>query len=429
MSVPLRIALIYAAVGCVWIVGTDALVNALAPPEAAAALQTVKGWLFVGLSAALVYILVEWYRLARDQEAERAQLLGEELAMAQEVAGMAHWSLDPGTGAFHWSGAAARIFGVPPGRFYLDADVVRSFLHDDDRKRVNQAVDEAMETGGPVEITHRILRPDGEVRWIRATMVRVTRGARDESQLLGTIQDVTEPTLAQERLREALAQLNALSAHLQDAREEERRQISMDMHDVIGGNLAGIRMAVNRLHDDPRAADVRELTELIDDGLQETLRAVRNLAREIRPGILDELGLAAALEWMVRDLQEAFDGTLTLETDVEKAVNLPPERAIHVFRVAQEALTNALRHGHPSTVRVELQAEKDEVVLRVEDDGRGFDPGQGPRGLGTLNMRERGWILGGEVELDSTPGEGSTVVLRLPGAAPTPEPVRHEVAT
>jgi len=428
-SVPLRIALIYAGVGCVWILGTDALVQALAPPEAAATLQVLKGWLFVVLSAALVYALVERYRLLRDQEADRARMLGRELSMAQEVSGMAHWSLDPESGELHWSGAAARIFGVSPEGFDLNAEVAWSFLHDDDRDRVRQAAEEAMATGGPVDVTHRLLRRGGEVRWIRARMVRVSRYEGGGSQLLGNIHDVTEPTLAQERLQEALARLKALSAHLQDAREEERRQISMDIHDDIGGNLAGIRMAVSRLLDDPRAHDVRELTERIDQGLQETVRSVRNLAREIRPGILDELGLPAALEWLVRDLRDAFDGSVTLETDDEDAVDLPPERAIHAFRVAQEALTNALRHGDPERVQVELRADGDEVVLRVEDDGRGFPAGTDPKGLGTLNMRERGWILGGELEMDSTPGEGSVVVLRVPRTGMTPEAAELEAVS
>ncbi len=186
------------------------------------------------------------------------------------------------------------------------------------------------------------------------------------------------------------------------AQESERRRIARELHDEIGQALTAVMLRLER--DD--VANAKE-------GLRAALEGVREIARRLRPEALDDLGLRNALRALVASV--ARDARLNVTPEIEPDLpSLTPEQELVVYRVAQEALTNALRHAEADTLRFSLRADRGEVVLVIEDDGRGFDPKRVPSVSGMRGMRERALLVRGRLEVDSTPGGGTTVRLRTP---------------
>lgn len=201
------------------------------------------------------------------------------------------------------------------------------------------------------------------------------------------------------------------------AQEEERKRIARELHDDTAQRLASlqIRLALARREADPVRRN--DLLEEIRDGLEEAGLDVRRFARGLRPPALDELGLLAALEAHGRQLQE--ETGITVDVEGQKVSDqLDPTTELAAYRIVQEALTNASHHASPNCIRVVLAQEQNEITVSVTDDGLGFDPDAvqhgGSRGLGLFGMRERAVYVGGEVEITSAPGSGTTVTLHLP---------------
>lgn len=201
------------------------------------------------------------------------------------------------------------------------------------------------------------------------------------------------------------------------AQEEERRRIAQELHDDTAQRLASlqIQLALARREGDP--ARQNALLEEIRDGLEAAGREVRRFARGLRPPALDELGLRAALEAHGRRLQEET-GIAVEVLGPEVSGALDPTAELAAYRIVQEALSNASHHASPGHIWVRLAQDTNEVRVTVEDDGRGFAPDalerRGTEGLGLFGMRERAVYVGGDLEIRSAPGAGTTVTARLP---------------
>jgi two-component system, NarL family, sensor histidine kinase UhpB len=234
----------------------------------------------------------------------------------------------------------------------------------------------------------------------------------------GISRDITRRKKLESDLRKSRGQLRSLSAHLHSVREEERARLSRELHDELGQDLAALRLGLDWLEGQllagqgSLAAKVSALRELTDT----TIATMARIAIELRPIILDDLGLAVAAEWLVERVakQAGLDSTLRFGLGVEPASH---EIGITVFRILQEALTNVVRHAGASRVSVALSEIEGNIVLEVEDDGRGFaSSARGRRipALGLLGMKERAVAVGGDVAIDSAAGRGTRVVLRVP---------------
>jgi two-component system sensor histidine kinase UhpB len=219
-------------------------------------------------------------------------------------------------------------------------------------------------------------------------------GADDEiAELTGAFNEMVE-RLERERRDSALRALAA--------QEEERRRIALELHDEVGQALTAAMLRLDHL-------DVDEAKE----GLRAALLEVRDIARRLRPEALDDLGLSNALRALVASV--ARDARLDLAPEID--ADLPPltqEQELVVYRVAQEALTNAVRHAGAGVIRFSLCRGADEVVLTVQDDGRGFDPARVSRVSGIRGMRERALLVRARLEVSSAPGHGTVVRLRSP---------------
>ncbi len=216
-------------------------------------------------------------------------------------------------------------------------------------------------------------------------------------------------------------QLRDLTNYLQKAREEERAHISREIHDEFGQALTALKMDLSWLirrlpADEPSlAGKANTMSDLIDD----TMRKVRHVATELRPGLLDDLGLAAAIEWQTQEFAERTE--IDCELYVSQAeITLDRDLATAIFRILQETLTNVARHAEATEVRVELQVGPDELALVIRDNGRGITESHAsdPASLGLIGMRERARSWGGDVTFEGVPGQGTTVTVRMPRLNP-----------
>jgi signal transduction histidine kinase len=212
-------------------------------------------------------------------------------------------------------------------------------------------------------------------------------------------------------------QLQLLSSRLVDAQETERRSISRELHDEVGQSLGALLVDLGRLP--ASAPEAKEQIDRMKSVAERTFQSVRNIALLLRPSMLDDLGLAAALEWQGREVSRSSE----IEVDVQPgnlSDDLPDEYRICIYRFVQEALQNAVRHSSATAATVTVEQSANRVVVRVEDNGAGFDP-QRTRGLGLLGMEERVKRLGGSFTVQSVPQQGSTVTAELPWPPVVPD--------
>lgn len=215
------------------------------------------------------------------------------------------------------------------------------------------------------------------------------------------------------QLAHSQRELQQLSARLVDAQETERRSISRELHDGIGQALGALLVDLGRLstasNDRP---EVKTQLENMKSVTERTFQAVRNIALLLRPSMLDDLGLVAALEWQGREVSRRSEIEVEVQSE-NVSDSLPDEYRICVYRLVQEALSNAVRHSGAKNAEVTVRQSLKNIIVRVSDDGRGFDS-QRTRGLGLLGMEERVKRLAGTITVESKPGRGVTLTAELP---------------
>lgn len=210
------------------------------------------------------------------------------------------------------------------------------------------------------------------------------------------------------------AQLLEWSARIENAREEERAMLARELHDDIGGTLAALKIVVARVQkrgaDAALKAELGEMTALLDNASVATQRIIRAL----RPGILDQ-GLVVALEWEAKEFQRRTGIVCNFRSN-RSLVDVPKGQGVTVYRVCQEALTNVAKHAAASVVEVQLHRDGDGITLEISDNGRGFDASQSAPtdSWGVRGMQERARSHGGWLQIDSTAGRGTTVMLSIP---------------
>ena len=217
------------------------------------------------------------------------------------------------------------------------------------------------------------------------------------------------------RMLDRLEAERRYSAHAAlDAQESERARVARDLHDEVNQSLTGLvlRIEAMRTHAPPEfAAELAETREVAGQAMKELLA----LARQLRPTALDDLGLHAALGGLVEDSGRASGIETSFESEGELGT-LPDDVQLVTYRIAQEAMSNAIRHAKASSVRVNLSRDGDGLELRITDDGAGLDPRRVGTGLGLAGMRERALLVGGRLELESRPPLGTRVRLTVPAA-------------
>jgi len=272
-------------------------------------------------------------------------------------------------------------------------------------------------------VEKRVIRLDGEVRDVEITEASFY----DEGKLavLAVLRDVTERKRAERELEESREQLRRLSTSLQAVREEEKTRIARELHDELGQSLTGLKMDLAQLGSQlrPEQSDALNRAKSMQSLLDTTVASVRRIATELRPLMLDDLGLVPTIEWLVHDFSQRSG--IAVELTLPSAeFDVGPELSTAVFRVLQESLTNVARHAQASRVAVALSGTDNNVELRVQDNGKGIGAAGagGAKTLGVLGMRERTAILGGTFTLESEPGMGTSIVMMIPRQSQSAEP-------
>ncbi|HXI91183.1 MAG TPA: MEDS domain-containing protein [Blastocatellia bacterium] len=239
---------------------------------------------------------------------------------------------------------------------------------------------------------------------------------------IGIGQDITERKRAEEKLKATSEQLRALSASLSSAREQEGTRIARELHDELGSaltslkwDLEGIDKLCSEAGNQADVSKVREKTKEMIGVIDATLNAVLRISSELRPTILDDLGLLEAIEWQAQQFEARTGITCQIDSFVEK-VDLSQDKATAVFRILQEALTNVLRHAHATRVNITIAEEEGEFAFEIRDNGRGIteDERTGSRSLGLIGMRERAHLVGGRIEIIGVGERGTALTLRVP---------------
>ncbi len=315
-------------------------------------------------------------------------------------------------------------------------DVVGSLIHPDDRAQTEahlQRVISAEETGDRrvFENMYRIRHANGTWRWVLSRDVVFSR--TDEGRphyVLGTIQDITrrkETEAEQARLVKEISsqrdELRALSSRLAELQETERESLARELHDRLGQNLTALGFNLKFVRGQLSAASAEAVDERLADSLhllEETTDRIRDVMADLRPPMMEEDGLADSLEWYARQFATRTGLDIRVEDKTERH-RLTAAAEIAMFRIVQEALTNAAKHAQAATARITLERAADHYRLVIADDGVGFEvkppggvPPPGGMRLGLLTMQERAEAVGGRFRIESEPGQGTSIIVEVP---------------
>lgn len=266
------------------------------------------------------------------------------------------------------------------------------------------------ETASYETVAHNL---QGVARWYSCRGGPVLRDGR-VAQVIVIATDITDRKRTEAELSRSRTQLRGLSARLQSAQEEERLRLARELHDELGQLLTALQLDLSWLHKrlpDELLTRAEAMATLLDT----TIREVRRISAQLRPPLLDDLGLAAALDWLSQEMCGRGGLSYSLDARIDES-RLVPECAVSLFRIGQEALTNVLRHSEADEVRVRLVEEDGALVLEVSDNGRGLSE-NGERespAMGLLGIEERAQLWGGQVQIEGAAGKGTTLRVRIP---------------
>jgi PAS domain S-box-containing protein len=309
-----------------------------------------------------------------------------------------------------------RMLGFSPQDFLSDPSFWWDRIHPDDREAVERQEELSRQSGAPLASEYRMIGREGQVRWVRDEAEVVSDDAGRPYLLRGLLLDITERKAAEEALLHSEELVRRLYARLIQVQEEERARIADDIHDDTIQAIAavGIRLQTILKRPDPgdREADLLKL----DETVAHAIRRLRYLLFELRPRVLDEEGLSAALQTYAVVMQEQTDTTVDVQSKL--AEEPPRETRVTLYRIAQEALANVRKHADARRVSVSVEPRGGGYLVRIEDDGVGFDPASleasRPGHLGLPAMRERAEMSGGWCRVTSEIGRGTTVEFWMP---------------
>ncbi|NTV63985.1 MAG: PAS domain-containing protein [Oscillochloris sp.] len=296
-------------------------------------------------------------------------------------------------------------------------------IHPDDQAVWRQSLYMMSDSAGEGRHTteYRVIHPDGSVHWLAIHARTYVVGDGDERRVVlsnGTSQDITERKQEEAALRASAEQLQSLSRRLVEAHERERRHIARELHDEIGQVLTGLKLSLSAA----AAAAPASLAATLADAtssINELMARVRGLTLDLRPALLDDLGLLPALGWYL-DRYTPRTGVQVELRHHGVSHRFSPEVETVAYRTIQEALTNVARHAQSQEVTVRLLADESRLMLRIDDAGCGFDSevARATQTTGGLSgMQERVQMIGGVLTIESAPGEGTHIIVELPLSA------------
>jgi PAS domain S-box-containing protein len=414
----------YILVAGLWLVFSQDIVDWIMGVEInSPSVQVLRGINFVTTTGIILYLVLRRTSRRRRQAMEALRLSQQRFESVALATTQAIWDLNLETKVVWWSDGMHKLFGYGPDEVSSQFEWWLQRVHPEDRDRVTGAIRTVVDSGGMNWANeYRFRRKEQTYATVLDRGFIIRDAAGKPVRLVGGLSDVSEQRMAEKALATYREQLRALTARLQTGREQERANVAREIHDDLGQTLTAIKLNLDwlerqigrRLDDasfNPMLERVVETTEMIEA----TIQSVQRIAADLRPALLDSLGLAEALSEESRRFEERTGIKCELELPPED-LKLAPQLSIAVFRVFQEALTNVARHAEAGRVAVYVGLAKGQVVLRICDDGLGIRPEAigDPRSLGLLGMTERAAALGGRVSFEPEAPHGTRVTLQLP---------------
>jgi len=293
-------------------------------------------------------------------------------------------------------------------------------VHPDDRPQVAEFREKRLRGDkAPSEYEIRGLKKNGDTIWVMRSLSLINY--QDGPAISGIVQDMTKRRQAEEALRESDKELRILSNQLLSTEEKERKRIARELHDGIGQALSAIKFAVENslreLRAEPYHSELTSLESLIPL-TQKTIEEVRRIVQDLRPSILDDLGILATITWFCREFKNVYSSIqIKREIDIQEN-DIPSPLKTVIYRILQEALNNVAKHSRACLVKLSLRKIEGGVELKLHDDGQGFDLTEAislqasRRGFGLASMRERAKLSGAKFNIESTMGKGTTILVR-----------------
>jgi PAS domain S-box-containing protein len=318
---------------------------------------------------------------------------------------------------FH--GSVEKITGYKEQEFLAGKPRWDQIIHPDDKPKISESMEKIrLIPNYSAEREYRIICKDGKVVWVYELIQNICDDSGTPVYVQGAIYDITDRVQAEETLRESESQLRSLTTRLSEVEEDERRRLAQELHDKVGQGLAALSINLNVVKSLLPTEVAEKLRGHLDDSvrlLEETTKEIRDVMAELRPPVLDDYGLTAALRWY----GEQFSKLTGIPIDVqgEDLTPRPPaDVEITLFRIAQEALTNAAKHAQASHVNLSVKGEPERLLLTIADDGTGFNPvavglPAGEAKWGLITMQERANALGGQFQVESGPEKGTRIIV------------------
>jgi two-component system CheB/CheR fusion protein len=378
----------------------------------------------------------------RKRTQDRLQQQEERLRMILEGAELGAWDRDMRTRQVVWNRRLYELLGRDPNGPPITEESFFSYIHKDDLPRVQEHLTQIFRGEDEFKDEFRIVRDDGEVRWLAAAGKLYRDADGKLVRMSGINADITERKVAEELLAQERNELELqvlkrtaevqqreqqykhLANRLVDLLEKDRRDVAMSLHDEVGQILTILKMELEAIETHLRANDLRPVAEEMSGAKQKTLKAIvkiKELSKSLRPQLIETLGLVPSVRAMVNDIKKP--GSFTVNFFCEKPdLRSTNEKELALYRITQEALTNILKHASAKEVFLSIVQKDDSLLLTVEDDGKGFDydkvsksdPNHPDRGLGLMIMKERAAQVGGDLRVESAPGKGTNITAEVP---------------
>jgi two-component system, NarL family, sensor histidine kinase UhpB len=342
-----------------------------------------------------------------------------QLAVSGATAGLWDWDLQSGT--MYFSPHFKKIMGYEDHELPNETRAHQDAIHPDDFERVMESLKAHLEHRTAYDVEYRVRTRSGSFRWVQSRGEALWNSAGEPYRMVGWIMDVTDRKRDEDALRMSREELQRLSTHIQHIREEEKTRIARELHDDLGQQLTALKMTVTLVEHEVKSAGLPSpgghlpgMYTLID----QLVDSVRRIAADLRPVMLDDLGLIPAIEWLTSEFSARYNVPVIRHIEAD-GIAFNRESAIEVFRMIQEALTNVARHSGATKVELDVVREAPYCIVRIADNGRGTarDTRPGRNSLGLLGLRERAARLGGEIRISTAPGMGFTLTATLPLAA------------
>jgi len=347
---------------------------------------------------------------------EKHRLLYERMSLAAKTASFGVWDWDLGTDVVSWDDTMFEIYGIPKTA-QIPLETLIDIVYPGDFACTLESFKHNLDRGGREE-EFKIVRPDGEVRYIYSAEGFIKNDNNEVIRIVGVNTDITKRKQAEETLR-------SYARRLIEMEENLRKKLATELHDEIARDLTVLGMNFSIISSTLTDDQAEKLHARVEDSsrlIEEISRTTRNIMAGLRPPVLDDYGLVSALRWH----SELFSARTGLDVSVQDDRPFPrllPEVELALFRISQEALMNTAKHANAKTVTITLGNDPDKVRFTVADDGKGFTPPsmshpQDAAGWGMTIMRERAELVGGHFTFDSLPGQGTTITVEIPREDP-----------